>query len=158
MSRMKTFFRYLFIFLFIYFFVSIMTYLNVKALTSDLKVNSNNIEFSNPEITIEEAKTSKVNATVRGKMKVDENQPVGYKYIRADFLSERGNILNTKYIELEDLKPGEEKEFDLNTNTENVKDIKFTLTDLRNVGKIKSNIKDYSDLIFELVLIYTLLF
>ena len=158
MDRMKTFFKYLLAFLFIYFFVSVMTYLNVKALTSDIKIDSSNIEFSNPEVTIEEAKTSKVNATVKGKMKVDENQPIGYKFIRADFLSERGNVLNTKYIELEDLKPGEEKDFYLNTNSENVKDIKFSLTDVRNIGKLKSNIKDYSDLIFELVLIYTLLF
>ncbi len=158
MSRMKTFFRYLLIFLFLYLFVSVMTYLNVKALTSDIKIDSNNIEFSNPELTIEEAKTSRVNANIKGKMKVDENQPIGYKFIRADFLSERGNILNTKYIELEDLKPGEEKDFSLNTNAENVKDIKFTLTDIRDVSKLKSNIKDYSDLFIKLILVYTVLF
>ena len=101
MDRMKTFFKYFLVFIFLYFFVNAMTYINIRASLSDIELAG--IEFGNPSVTIDEAKASRVNAIVKGKIKVDEENPVGFKYIRADFLSERDNILNSKFIDLEGL-------------------------------------------------------
>lgn len=156
MDRMKTFFRYLLMFLFIYLFVNVITYLNIKAMVSNMELEG--IEFSNPSVTIEEAKSSRVNAIVKGKIKVDNEQPIGYRYIRADFLSDRGNILNSKYIDLQELKEGEEKEFSISTGTENVKKVKFILTDIRETGKFEANFKEFSNLLITLALAYTLIF
>lgn len=155
MDRMKTFFKYFLVFIFLYFFVNAMTYINIRASLSDIELAG--IEFGNPSVTIDEAKASRVNAIVKGKIKVDEENPVGFKYIRADFLSERDNILNSKFIDLEGLQAGEERDFSINTSTENVKKIKLVLTDIKETGGFEANMQEFSRILVGVLLAYLLL-
>lgn len=156
MARMKTFFKYLVIFVLFYIFSNIMIYLNIRATMQEIE--KGDIEFRNPQVIIEEAKGSKVNAVIRGKIKKDKEQEVQFKYIRIDLLSERGNVLNSRYIDLENLEKGEETEFAIRTNTENVAGYKLVLTDIKDTTDLQIKMQEVSDMLYAAFLAALLIF
>ena len=154
MGRMKTFFRYFLLFVLFYIFSNIMIYLNIRSSMQEIK--SSEIEFQNPQIIIEEAKASKVNAVIKGKIKKD--QTVQYKYIRVDLLSERGNVLNSKFIDISELEDGKEEEFSIRTNTEDVKGYKLVLTDIKEIKDIDIQMEEISEALMGAFLVFLLIY
>ena len=134
MKRMKTFLIYLILFLLFYIFSNVMIYFNIRS--SYKNIENGVIEFQNPSITIEEARASRANAVITGKIKSKNDQTAQYRYIRVDLLSDRGNVLNSRWIDITDIANGEEKQFKIKTNTENVKSYKFVLTDIKEISEI----------------------
>lgn len=155
MKRMKTFFIYLILFLLLYVFVNVMTYLNLRATLKDIE--NGGIEFKNPSISIERAQASRVNAIIKGKIRLNENQTVQYKYIRVDLLSERDNILNTKFINVSELSKDKENDFAIRTNTENVKKFKITLTDIKDVNEIDVKAKEIRNVLVGALFIWMII-
>lgn len=154
MGRMKTFFRYFLLFVLFYIFSNIMIYLNIRSSMQEIK--SSEIEFQNPQIIIEEAKASKVNAVIKGKIKKD--QTVQYKYIRVDLLSERGNVLNSRFIDISELEDGKEEEFSIRTNTEDVKGYKLVLTDIKEIKDIDIQMEEISEALMGAFLVFLLIY
>lgn len=155
MSRMKTLFKYFLWFVLFYIFSNIIMYLNIRSLMQEIKTGD--IEFQNPQVVIEEAKASKVNAVIKGKIKNTE-QNINYKYIRIDLLSERDNILNSKFIDVTDLKNNEEMEFSVRTNTENVKGYKIVLTDIKEVSETNIKMQEVKDMLLGAMLAWMLVY
>lgn len=155
MSRMKTLFKYFLWFVLFYAFSNIIMYLNIRSLMQEIKTGD--IEFQNPQVIVEEAKASKVNAVIKGKIKNTE-QDINYKYIRIDLLSERGNILNSKFIDVTDLKNKEEMEFSIRTNTENVKGYKIVLTDIKEVSETNIKMQEVKDMLLGAMLAWMLVY
>ena len=155
MKRMKTFLKYLVLFILFYLFTNAMIYLNLRSVMKEIQ--SAGIEFHNPIVTIEEAKASRVNAVLKGTIQKDNHQEIQYQYIRIDFLSEQNKVLNSRYISVSDLKENEKLEFTIKTNTENVKKYKFTLTDTKEVSETNIKFQEVEALIAGVLLIWALL-
>lgn len=155
MKRMKTFLKYLVLFILFYLFTNAMIYLNLRSVMKEIQ--SAGIEFHNPIVTIEEAKASRVNAVLKGTIQKDNHQEIQYQYIRIDFLSEQNKVLNSRYISVSDLKENEKLEFTIKTNTENVKKYKFTLTDTKEVSEANIKFQEVEALIAGVLLIWALL-
>ena len=155
MKRMKTFFIYLILFISFYIFSNVMIYLNIRSISKD--IGNGNIDFQNPEITIEEAKASRVNAIIKGKIKTNAEQPVQYKYIRVDLLSDKGKVLNSRFIDLSQVADNEEKEFAVRTNTENVKGYRLVLTDINDTNAIDIKMFEMSEVLLGAFVVWLLI-
>lgn len=140
MSRMKTFLKYLFLFLAFYIFVSFMSYEFVK--TTPKTMQNYSIEFQNPEITILDAQSSNVNGYVKGVIKNNTSETISDKYIKVDFLSDLENVIISKYIKIDSLDSGGKQNFEVNFNAENIKSFKMNLVDKKEETDLKINTKE----------------
>ena len=50
-------------------------------------------------------------------------------YLKCEFFSKRGTLILTKYIKIDELKAGEEKNLDFNFRAENINKLKIEVTD-----------------------------
>ena len=155
MSRLKTLITYLILFLLFYVFTSVISYISVRSTVKEL--TESEIAFQNPAITITNASASKVHASIKGKIKSEDNQDVQFKYIRVDFISEKGNVINSKYIDVTDIAKGGEKEFSVKANAENIEQYKMTLTDINETSEIETKIKDISGVIIGALLVWLII-
>ena len=155
MKRMKTFLIYLILFLLFYVFSNVMIYLNIRSTSKNIE--NGTVEFQNPEIIVEEAKASRVNAIIKGKMSSQEGQTVQYKYVRVDLLSDRGNVLNSRFIDISDIANGGQKEFTIRTNTENVNAYKFVLTDINETSEIDIKMHEISEWLLGAFLVWLII-
>lgn len=137
MARMKTFTKYLILFLLLYVFVSFMAYWYMRSTL--VPIQDYKIEFENPNIKIEEAKASRVNGYVKGIIKNDTNEKITNKYIKIDFISGQGNVILSKYIDIANLESGEQQDFNIQFNAENIKSFKLYFTDEKPINDIKIN-------------------
>ena len=126
MSRMKTFGKYLILFILFFIFTNVMSYELAKS--NLIPIASYSVEFQNPDIIIEEANASKVNGYIKGKIKVSDKE-IEKKYIRIDLISKNGNIILSKYIDVSDLKVNQQKEFYIDFKAENIKEFRMYLDD-----------------------------
>ncbi len=155
MSRMKTFITYLILFLLFYVFTSVISYVLVRSTIKDLPEGE--IAFQNPAISISEAKASKVHATIKGKIKSEENQDIQFKYIRIDMISKLGNVVSTKYIDVSDIANGGEKEFSIKTNSENVEKYKMSLTDINETNETETKFHEISEVLIGALLVWLII-
>ena len=119
MDRMKTFGRYLIIFILFYVFVSFASYGFIRSTLSNMEISNN--EMESPEVTIEEAKSSRVHGYVKGTVKNNTEETYGDNtYIKYDFISNKGNIITSKYLDVSNMKPGDTKDFNVRFNAENI--------------------------------------
>ena len=128
MSRMKTFGKYLILFVAFYIFVNFMSYELVKSSYANIKCA---IETNNLEISISEAKAARESGIIRGKVKNTYSEDLKSKYIKLDFISDQGTKITTKYIDISNLKVNEEKEFNVRFKAENIK--KIIINEVENV-------------------------
>lgn len=126
MSRMKTFGKYLILFLAFYIFVNFMSYELVKSTYVDIEYN---IQPNDLEIIIEEAKAARESGKIKGKVKNNTAETLQNKYIKIDFVSESGNIITSKYVDIKGLKAGEEKEINLRFKAENIKSLNINVVE-----------------------------
>ena len=133
MSRMKTFRKYLIWFLLFYAFVSLMSYGFIR--TTYVTMDSYNIDFDSPKVTIDDAKVTKVNGYIHGRVTNNTDTDLGNKYIKVDLISKTGNVITSRYIDISNLKKDEEREIKARFNAENIKEFNMTLVDKEELKK-----------------------
>ena len=109
MSRLKTFGKYLLMFVAFYIFVTVASIGFIKGTYETMEQNV----YSSDEIQIEvdEAKSTFVNGYVKGKLTNNSDSDIHSKYVKINFLSKKGNVILTKYLEIDELKAKETKNF-----------------------------------------------
>ena len=160
MRTMKKFFKYFVWFLIVYFLVSILSFQVIK---SSYKSKNCIINFSNPKVEITEAKATITNGYVKGKITNNTEEAIINKVLKLDFISPRGIIMGTKYIDIENLAPGKYKNFESKFNFDNVNDISISLldkTDITSINELDFGLDDlkYNKTNFGLVLFAVFIF
>ena len=89
-------------------------------LRNTYKTISGEIKSATPQLTVTEVKTTDVNGYLNGKIKNNSEQDVEKTYIKLDLFSKRDVNLGTEYYEINDLKSGEEKDFEIKFKYSNV--------------------------------------
>lgn len=139
MSTMKKFGKYLILFLLFYVFVSVMSYAIIRS--NYTPIESYTINCIVPTVEIIEAKVTRVGGYVQGKIYNNDTNVIDDKYIRLDFISESGNRIISKYVELNDFKPNEEKEFKVNFSAENIQTFGVELVEAKGVNEKREKLK-----------------
>ena len=80
-------------------------------------------------IIVEDAKSTLVNGYIKGNVKNVTDTDIQSKYIKVDLISNKGNLILTKYLQIDDLKAGENKNFTLNFRANNIVKAKMSVTD-----------------------------
>lgn len=127
MSRMKTFRTYLILFILFYIFVSFMSYGFIKSTYSNMDTYQINVE--SPKIVIQEAKSSKVSGYIKGIIQNNTNEKLGNEYLKFELVSQTGNIITSKYVDISGIEPGEQKEFSVKFNAENIVTFNTSISD-----------------------------
>ncbi len=125
MDRMKTFLKYLIIFVAFYLLTNVLTSIalanNYKAITCTKN------ETPSYTVSVTEAKATSVSGYVSGTIKLNGKVAEPEKYLQVDFYSKYGTCLGRKYIELDSVKTGE-KEFKTNFEYDNISTFEITTT------------------------------
>lgn len=126
MSRMKTFFKYFLAIVIVYILVDIGSFYVLKStyLTKDYSAQESILD-----IQVTEAKATYLNGYVNGTVKNNTDVQVANKYLKIDIYSERGVLLGTKYVKLNDLNPGEFESFNSSFNYNQIDNMKISLID-----------------------------
>lgn len=127
MKRMKTFGMYLLWFVLLYMFVTVSAYGYIEA--SYKGIDGIIIKDDKMLITIDEAEATIVNGQIKGQIKNISQEDIGTKYIKIDLISKKGTLILTKYIQVDELKAGEQKEFNLMFRAENIVKYQAQITD-----------------------------
>ena len=127
MSRLKTFGKYLLMFVAFYIFVTVVSIGFIKGTYETMEQNV----YSSDEIQIEvdEAKSTFVNGYVKGKLTNNSDSDIHSKYVKINFLSKKGNVILTKYLDIDELKAKETKNFTINFEAENIKSFNMSIVD-----------------------------
>lgn len=127
MNRLKTFGKYILLLAAFYIVSNILIYFCIQ--TSYSPVESKIEENSQIEISVSEAKATLINGKIEGSIKNKSAGDLTKKYIKCEFFSKRGTLILTKYIEIDELKIGEEKKIEIGFRAENIKSVKMQITD-----------------------------
>ncbi len=123
--RMKVFLCYLLLFITVFVFSDIMIYLYTKSLYQPMEKYEVNMKA--PQVTISVAEASNVNGNVKGTIKNTTQEKIIDKYIRFDFYTPRNVNVGTKYLKIDSLEVGEEKQFELGFKYDNVNNVKISI-------------------------------
>lgn len=108
MKKMKTFFGW---------FVFLVLFIIISEVIINIALNSSYKNLSRKDTTegvnVYQAEATYVNGRIRGIVENTGNPDIEGKFLRVDIYSERDVILGTKYIDLTDLKKGENKPFEI---------------------------------------------
>ena len=126
MDRMKTFLKYFIAFVLVYVLVNVGTYFILKStyISRDYEIN-----IDSPKVEIVEAKTTVENGYVKGKITNNTENIVTGSALKLEYYTKRGVLAGTKYVKIDNLLQGEEKEFESRFNFDNVDSIKISLVD-----------------------------
>lgn len=142
MKRMRTFLLYA---LGIIGFIILSLILEDGLLRGMYKPLNNNSDkyissSSGIDIQIEEASSSKTNGSIIYKITNNSNEKITDKYVKLDLYNEQGLLAATEYIKIDELEPGESKNY-------NVKFKGSDITDYKIATLSESEIPDKSNLI-----------
>lgn len=124
MSRMKTFFIYLLLFVGLYVVSNLLIDAYIK--TSYYKIETYDIDVKEANITIITAKASKDDGYIEGKIVNNTNEKVINKYMKVELFSNNNINLGTEYAKIDELNPGDLKNFKINFTCDNVTSFKIT--------------------------------
>lgn len=144
MKRMKTFGMYLLWLVLLYMFVTVSAYGYIEA--SYKGIDGIIIKDDKMLITIDEAEATIVNGQIKGQIKNISQEDIGTKYIKIDLISKKGTLILTKYIEVDGLKVGEQKEFNLMFRAENIVKYQAQITDKAELKEGLSELVKIGDL------------
>lgn len=137
MDRMKTFLRYLIIFVAFYLLTNVLTSVALSNNYKQIACEKN--ETASYTVSVAEAKATSVSGYVSGTVKLNKEVAEPEKYMQIDFYSKYGTCLGRKYIELGSVKSGE-KEFKVNFDYNDVSKFEITSTnDIENLSEVQSN-------------------
>lgn len=127
MDRLKTFGKYALLVIAFYIFSTIVAALYIQTTYETMAVNTN----KNDSITVnvDEAKSTFVNGYVTGNITNNTNSNIQGKYVKIDLISKRGNKILTKYVQVDELKTGETRNFTINFQAESIAQANISVTD-----------------------------
>lgn len=125
-NRMKNLIFYFILFVAFFIFSNIMIYMFVKG--SYNEIESKNIKLSNPDIaiTVTEAKATSTNGYIKGTVKNNSDKEIKEQNIKFYLFTERDVNAGNETFEISNIKPEEEKEFEIKFKQDNVKYFKIT--------------------------------
>lgn len=85
------------------------------------------MNIETPQVTVNVAEATNVNGNVKGTIKNTTEERVTDKYLRFDFYTPRDVNIGTKYLKIDSLEVGEEKQFELGFKYDNVSSVKLQL-------------------------------
>ena len=137
MERLKTFLKYLIIFVAFYFFTDLIISI---ALANNYKpMQSEGINANGYVITVEDAKSTTVSGYISGKIKQSEGAVEPDKYMQIDFFSKYGNVLGRKYIDISSVKDVE-KDFKTNFEYDDIGSYQISTTnEVEQLSKVQSD-------------------
>lgn len=124
MDRMKTFFIYLLIFIGFYIISNLLISAYIK--TSYYKISTYDIDVKDATITIIEAKASKDDGYIEGKISNNTDEEITDKYMKVELFSDNNVSLGKEYVKIEGLYSGTVKDFKVNFTCDNVTHFKIT--------------------------------
>lgn len=127
MGRMKTFFKYLLWLIGLYIFVTFASAIYIQ--NSYKNIEGTVEQREGLVIIVEDAKSTLVNGYIKGNVRNVTDTDIQSKYIKVDLISNKGNLILTKYLQIDDLKAGENKNFTLNFRANNIVKAKMSVTD-----------------------------
>lgn len=139
MSRMKTFFIYLLLFVGLYVVSNLLIDAYIK--TSYYKIETYDIDVKEANITIMAAKASKDDGYIEGKIVNNTNEKIVNKYMKVELFSNNNVNLGTEYAKIDELNPEDLKDFKISFTCDNVTSFKITLIseEQKNEEKSESN-------------------
>ena len=136
MERLKTFFKYLIVFVAFYFLTDLL--ISVALANNYKPMKSEGILASGYDITVNEAKATTVSGYIAGKIKPNEIDEKD-KYMQIDFFSKYGNILGRKYVDISSVNDGE-KDFKTNFEYDNIGSYQISTTnEVENLSKVQTD-------------------
>lgn len=123
MDRLKTFLIYTLIVIGFFIFSEIL--INV-ALNTTYQTIGRKDNLS--QVKVYQAEATRVNGRMKGTIYCTQENPIQAKYLQIDFYSTRNIKLGTKYIDIENLKEGQEQEFELYFKLNEVKYYDISMT------------------------------
>lgn len=139
MNRMKTFFIYLLIFLGFYFISNFLISAYIK--TSYYKINSYDIDVQDATVTIINAKASKDDGYIEGKISNSTKEEIADKYMEVELFSDNNVSLGKEYVKIEGLYSGVIKDFKVTFTCDNVEHFKIRFIDSAEKERIDSEKK-----------------
>lgn len=139
MSRMKTFFIYLLLFVGLYVVSNLLIDAYIK--TSYYKIETYDIDVKEANITIMTAKASKDDGHIEGKIVNNTNEKVTNRYMKVELFSNKDVNLGTEYVKIDELNPGDLKNFKIDFACDNVTSFKITFIseEQRNAERPENN-------------------
>ena len=126
MDRMKTFGLYALCIILFFIFSNIMINVAIKASYTEISAD---IELSrNIGMDITTAKATYVNGYVGGTLK-NNGDDIDKVYVKIDLYSKRNVLLGTKYVEVNDFRKNESREFEMGFKFTDVEYAKIKLVD-----------------------------
>lgn len=140
MSRMKTFFIYLLLFVGLYVVSNLLIDAYIK--TSYYKIETYDIDVKEANITIMTAKASKDDGHIEGKIVNNTNEKVTNRYMKVELFSNKDVNLGTEYVKIDELNPGDLKNFKIDFTCDNVTSFKITFIseEQRNAERPENNV------------------
>lgn len=139
MSRMKTFFIYLLLFVGLYVVSNLLIDAYIK--TSYYKIETYDIDVKEANITIMTAKASKDDGHIEGKIVNNTNEKVTNRYMKVELFSNKDVNLGTEYVKIDELNPRDLKNFKIDFTCDNVTSFKITFIseEQRNAERPENN-------------------
>lgn len=125
MKRMKTFFMYFLILIAFYIVSNFLIDSLIK--TSYSKITEYEIDVKEATVTIIEAKSSKDDGYIEGKISNPTKEDILNRYMVVELFSENNISLGTEYVKIDRLKKETIKDFKVRFTVDNVKSFKITL-------------------------------
>lgn len=126
MDRMKTFGIYALCIILFFIFSNVMIDIAIKTSYEEISAD---IELSrNVGINITTAKATFVNGYVGGTLK-NNGEDIDKLYVKIDLYSKRNVLLGTKYVEINDFRKNENREFEMGFKFTDVEYAKIKLVD-----------------------------
>ena len=119
--------RYFIWFILLFAFVTIGSILAIKTMYHDITVHE--IESTIPTIMVEEAKATNVNGYVKGNLKNESEEDVKGKYLTFRLYDENMELIGTEYIEIDTIKVGETKSYEMKFKRDKVDSVFITILD-----------------------------
>lgn len=126
MKRMKTFLIYALIVLAVVLCTDVLSNIILNSTYRDL---GRDIGIESPKIEITEAKTTRDNGVIKGKITNNTDKKIENNFLRIELYSDIANLLGTEYLKIESLEKEETKDFELRYGQNNVDHFKLTFVE-----------------------------
>ena len=122
--------RWLIWFILLFAFVTVGSIMAIKTMYHDIKIYE--IQETIPTITVSEAKATNVNGYIKGDVTNQGNEKINGKYLCFALCNKANEIVDTEYIELENLEVGQTKTYELKFKDNNIFSAYILVTDSKN--------------------------
>lgn len=134
MARMKTFFLYALCVVAFLFFSDFFIFAAVQ--TTYVDFDKQIVAETDTSVWIEDAQKTYMNGYVKGKIENKTEAEITGKYLKFEFFSGKDNSLGAKYIRVDNLKPGEKRDFEVKYNIQDTSYYRVTEMNADEAGDI----------------------